>query len=95
MLLGFSDTSSYDSAIIELKKNQTLFLYSDGFIELSPKEQNNAQFELTNLIDYFKNSITTKIPLDSAVQNLISLLKNYHGSDEFDDDMMLLAISRR
>jgi len=93
MLLGFSDNIRYNASKIKLNPGQTIFLYSDGFIEVTPAQKEMEPFDINSLTAYYKEIILNKIPFGKATENLHSKLMQYHGSENFDDDMMLLAIT--
>ncbi|MBP7654623.1 SpoIIE family protein phosphatase [Candidatus Dependentiae bacterium] len=89
-LLGISDTT-YATNNIELKKNESLFLYSDGIIELNSNSGNENFFDMNKFINYVSEQKKTNNSFDFL--KLYKKLSEIRESEEFEDDIMLLTIT--
>lgn len=89
IILGVMEVKSqYESEIIELKKDDLICLYTDGFIEATDKMENEFSEKrfLGNLIKYKNHSL--EIITNKIIDDVLSYSAN---PDELDDLTILLA----
>lgn len=89
IILGVMEVKSqYESEIIELKKDDLICLYTDGFIEATDKMENEFSEKrfLENLIKYKNHSL--EIITNKIIDDVLSYSAN---PDELDDLTILLA----
>ncbi|HPG30998.1 MAG TPA: SpoIIE family protein phosphatase [bacterium] len=89
-LLGIFE-KEYKTNYIDLNKDETLYLYSDGIIEIISKSDGKNLFDLSNLIDFLCEQKRLNKGFDFT--NLYNRLIQITGSDDLDDDIMALAIT--
>jgi len=78
----------YDSLTITLEPGDRLFLYSDGISECANTEGKIfTEARLLNLIEG-----TAGLMLDQIIRQLEEQLIKWRGSEEFEDDISLLAL---
>jgi len=87
MIIGGIPDIDYQSNKIELKKNDSLVIYSDGLYEL--RMTNN---ELLS-INEFRRIITNNLESDSNLDDIISELQKITGRKHLPDDCSLIHIS--
>ncbi|MFQ5824891.1 MAG: PP2C family protein-serine/threonine phosphatase [bacterium] len=88
--VGMFPDLEYDDYEIDFQQGDRLLLYSDGITECTNKH--NQQYSinrLMNLVDECRNR-----PLKDLLHNLKQSLCHWRGSDEFHDDVSILAIER-
>jgi len=89
IILGVMEVKSqYESEIIQLKKDDLICLYTDGFIEATDKMENEFSEKrfLENLIKYKNHSL--EIITNKIIDDVLSYSAN---PDELDDLTILLA----
>lgn len=84
------DLPRYDEVVtLKMNKGDRVFLYSDGIHEATnPKRK---MFTLKRLTDSLANS--SKLSLDQSLDQLIVELRNFIGSNNFEDDVSILGLS--
>ena len=85
MLLGFSPGSVYDNIEHPLKAGDEIYMFTDGITEARNKE--GKMLEEEGIIDIIK-SIN---PDENQIEKIQHSFKEY-TSNEFDDDLSLIAI---
>jgi sigma-B regulation protein RsbU (phosphoserine phosphatase) len=86
--IGLFSDYEFTEHTTQLKQGDRLFLYSDGITEASNSETAMLGIEgLTSLL-----SGLSEQSLSDVVKNADQHILTYHGDDQFDDDLSLLAI---
>jgi serine phosphatase RsbU (regulator of sigma subunit) len=85
--------SEYKNQYTKLKKGDRFSFYSDGIIEMISRKSENdfSFFSLNGLIDFMCKRNEKK--MDEVFEELYKKLIKFHGSDDFEDDIMLCTIS--
>jgi sigma-B regulation protein RsbU (phosphoserine phosphatase) len=86
--IGLFSDYEFTEYTTQLKRSDRLFLYSDGITEANNSE--TVMFgagKLTSLL-----SELSQRPLSDVVKYVDQKMLAYHGDDQFDDDLSLLAI---
>jgi sigma-B regulation protein RsbU (phosphoserine phosphatase) len=88
--VGMLPDMEYDDYELVLKKGDRLVVYSDGISECAnDKNELFGQDRIAQLIGKYR-----KFPLKDSVRMGEEFLRRWNGSDEYDDDVTLLAIER-
>ncbi|MBF0276246.1 MAG: SpoIIE family protein phosphatase [SAR324 cluster bacterium] len=82
-----SDISGFGSASIKLQKNDRIFLYTDGIVEIANPEK--EMFGANRLQKFLLES--KSIPLNEMLDKLYSHALSFSRRSSFDDDITLLA----
>lgn len=80
--------AEYEEHELCLSKGDRLILYSDGVTEC--ENNMNERFSTERLIEL--TSINRDKPLNELIKNIHNSISDWNGSDEFEDDISLLAI---
>jgi len=88
--VGLNPNATYEELEIYLKPGERLILYSDGITECT--NQDGQEFSTERLVDLLQK--WEGLSLRSAMEKLEKSLLEWRGSDEFEDDISLLAIER-
>ena len=80
----------YEEKEFEFHNGDRLFLYSDGVTECS--NQLRERFRTERLVEHLREQ--RGAPLEELVNSLGSKLRRWRGTEEFQDDVTLLAIER-
>jgi sigma-B regulation protein RsbU (phosphoserine phosphatase) len=80
--------AEYEEHELCLSKGDRLILYSDGVTEC--ENNMNERFSTERLIEL--TSINRDKPLKELINNIHNSISDWNGSDEFEDDISLLAI---
>jgi serine phosphatase RsbU (regulator of sigma subunit) len=86
LLLGFNEEGDYKDIIIDLKKDESIYLISDGIIE-SRNPGTGEQFGKDRLIDVIKRTQPEQDTLDKIKQEFSD-----YTAGKFEDDVSLLSI---
>lgn len=86
LLLGFNEEGDYKDIIIDLKKDESIYLISDGIIE-SRNPATGEQFGKDRLIDVIKRTQPEQDTLDKIKQEFSD-----YTAGKFEDDVSLLSI---
>lgn len=86
--VGMLPNMDYENKTFPFQQGDRLFVYSDGVIECANK--NREIFTVERLIDFLKFYRNT--PLDTILQKLKQELINWHGSEDFKDDVSILVM---
>jgi sigma-B regulation protein RsbU (phosphoserine phosphatase) len=88
LLLGAISDVEYESNIIKLNPNETIFLYTDGVTESFNKEE--EEFEEKRLFDILinKNELCT----EDLVKFILSEVQKFSNGNEQSDDITCLAL---
>ncbi|HYF04424.1 MAG TPA: SpoIIE family protein phosphatase [Patescibacteria group bacterium] len=88
--VGMLPNMEYDDYELFLKKGDRLVIYSDGISECAnEKNELFGQDRLAHLVGKYR-----KFPLKESVKMGEEFLRRWNASDEYDDDVTLLAIER-
>lgn len=86
--IGALPDREYETTSLALDEGDRLFLFSDGITECTNPA--GKQWEMEGLMTFLEESHGT--PLNELMQSLEQRLRQWRGSEEFDDDISLLAI---
>ncbi|MCC5813453.1 MAG: SpoIIE family protein phosphatase, partial [Leptospira sp.] len=87
-IIGLKADIAYSSTTIELKGKDSIFLFSDGLTEVfNDKQEEFGEERLYEILKGFKNETP-----DEKINAILSKLKNYRGSDKFEDDMTMIIL---
>jgi sigma-B regulation protein RsbU (phosphoserine phosphatase) len=86
--IGLFSEYKFTEYVTQLKQGDRLFMYSDGITEASNSE--TVMFGTGQLISFL--SELSDRSLSDVVKYLDQRILTYHGDDQFDDDLSLLAI---
>ncbi|MFZ4441585.1 MAG: PP2C family protein-serine/threonine phosphatase [Syntrophales bacterium] len=88
--VGLNPKATFEELELTLDKGERLILYSDGVTDCTNQDGQEFSAErLTNLLQEWQ-----ELPLRNMMEKLQNSLREWRGSDEFDDDISLLAIER-
>jgi sigma-B regulation protein RsbU (phosphoserine phosphatase) len=88
--VGMFSDADYEENQVQLEKGDRLVLYSDGIIECTNTAK--EQFSMQRLIGILEQG--QELTLHELMENTREQLREWRGSDEFEDDMTLLALER-
>ena len=86
--IGALPDREYETTCLALDEGDRLFLFSDGITECTNPA--GKQWEMEGLMTFLEESHGT--PLKELMQSLEQRLRQWRGSEEFDDDISLLAV---
>lgn len=86
--IGVVENADYDETVVQLEPGDRIFLYSDGIIEET--NAGDEQFGRERLIDVVRE--TRDLPLQAAVDTLLSRVVNFSGDGKVRDDLSILAM---
>lgn len=89
--VGMFPDLEYEDYEFDFQQGDRLLLYSDGITECT--NSHNEPYSIDRLMNVF--DCFGDLPLRDLLHNLKQTLCNWRGSDEFDDDVTLLAIERK
>lgn len=88
--VGLFPDLEYEEQEYDFSEGHRLFVYSDGIIECgNPRREMFSQKRLMDILDDCQN-----LPLHECMEVLKKRLRTWRASDEFDDDVSMLAIER-
>ena len=88
--VGLNPKATFEELELTLDKGERLILYSDVVTDCTNQDGQEFSAErLTNLLQEWQ-----ELPLRNMMEKLQNSLREWRGSDEFDDDISLLAIER-
>jgi len=88
--VGMIPDVEYDEIVMEFKKGDRLFIYSDGITECTNKDMEMfSENRLMKLLEEGKN-----LPLKELMKRVQETLLKWKGSDEFEDDITLVGIEK-
>lgn len=91
LLLGFMEDIKYPiSQIIDIKENELIIFYTDGFNEV--KDKNNEEYGLNKLTDLM--ILNKDKNCETIIGNAINDIKKYSAEDEQFDDLTMIALKR-
>jgi sigma-B regulation protein RsbU (phosphoserine phosphatase) len=86
--IGFLQDISFETAILEVAENSTLYIFSDGAYELLQPEGQIWGF------DSFVNLLLTHNQTNNNhINQLLPEIINISGNENFDDDLSLLQVN--
>ncbi|MEO8231750.1 MAG: SpoIIE family protein phosphatase [Ignavibacteriota bacterium] len=88
LLIGAIKDADYESSVVMLKPDETLFFYTDGVTEAFNK--NEEEFEEERLIEVLKNS--NKNNSMESVKSVFDNVQNFADGVEQSDDITCLAL---
>ena len=80
----------YTNRTILLKPNSKLFLCTDGLLEAKDKSGSDKDFEQSGLLELLNER--KNLPSEKFIETIASELFEFHGSDQFDDDVCLICL---
>lgn len=89
-LLGYKSSLEYVQDHILLNPGEVVVMYTDGIIEARVHDQEYGLERLVNLVKKFRKETAANIK-----RKIIEDVRNFKGTDEFDDDLTLLIIKRK
>jgi PAS domain S-box-containing protein len=88
--LGIMEDFEFASAELTLEKGESLLLYTDGLLEAA--DASAQQYGRPRMLDYLQQHLSTETgPL---LDGLIGEVRGFTGSEAFEDDVCLLAVTR-
>jgi len=88
--VGLHPKATFEEQELNLNQGERLILYSDGVTDCT--NQDGQEFSAERLTDLLQE--WQELPLRNLMEKLQNSLREWRGSDEFDDDISLLAIER-
>jgi sigma-B regulation protein RsbU (phosphoserine phosphatase) len=88
LLLGFNETSEYENQLIQLRKGESLFLFTDGIIE--SRNSDGEQFEKERLLHVIDNT-TDKNDILGIIKKEFTDFTN----NRFEDDLSIVSIKKQ
>ena len=88
LMLGAMKNSEYESNILSVKSNESIFLYTDGVTEAFDKDEN--EFHDSRLYDSLAKNNTS--PAVQLVENIIGEVQNFTGGVDQSDDITCMAL---
>jgi sigma-B regulation protein RsbU (phosphoserine phosphatase) len=85
--IGFLPNINFDIAVLNIEKNSTLYIFSDGAYEIS--QLNGEIWGFDALFDLLKNSDQTN---PQNLKNVLAEIMTSTNHENFDDDLSLLQI---
>ena len=89
-VLGYDPAEEYAEAGTQLEPGDRLLLFTDGLWD--GRSPDGDQFGRARLREYL--SETTSLPLNEAVQGLVSLVEEHLDGVDFEDDFTIVAVER-
>jgi sigma-B regulation protein RsbU (phosphoserine phosphatase) len=86
--VGIIPQASYDSVQIAYKFGDRLFLYSDGITEC--ESPSGEMFGAERLLAFVND--TRHLKISEVIAKLDEQVRAWHGGDDFDDDISMLAL---
>ena len=94
--IGFIAGESYTEQSIRLQEGDIVLVFSDGVTDVfSSQDQQLGPEGFRSLAEKTMAARTQPVVLDELVQALIEKIREFHGVQEFEDDLTLLALRRR
>jgi len=88
--VGLHPGATYEECEVFLQPGERIILYSDGIPDCTNEE--GRAFSTERLMSLFER--WQDLPLGDLMERVEGSLREWRGSDEFEDDMTLLAIER-
>ncbi len=88
LFLGKIDGSEYETAKVQMKPGDTLYLYTDGVTEAMDAEMN--MYEEERLVKYLGGSNGS--PLEELVQKNLADIRSFCGGNPQSDDITVLSL---
>ena len=88
--VGLIDSATFDEYAFRLQPGQRLFIFSDGFVELDPKNCPGQQHRFNELL-----GTTANQPLAEAISTCYEQTAEWIAQSDQLDDMSMLAIQMR
>ncbi len=86
--LALFDNSEYQTTFRDLRKGDTLLLFTDGIYEAS--DGDNTQFGRKRLAQVFAEN--AEKPLPEMINNILAYVHEFSRSEELDDDVCLVGL---
>ncbi len=83
--LGQEIKHEYSEAVIDLKKNDTLFFYTDGLTEL--ENERKEQWGEKRFLKAIIKSVAAANDIDEMMESLLKSVKEFQGKEELKDDI--------
>jgi serine phosphatase RsbU (regulator of sigma subunit) len=81
---------TYSNHTIQLESGSKLILYTDGLTETVPLDSEKPDFETSLMEQAFLNNSSK--PAKAFVNEIYRILVDFHGSDNFSDDVCLICL---
>jgi sigma-B regulation protein RsbU (phosphoserine phosphatase) len=88
--VGLFPDAEYQDMTITIEKGDRLFLYSDGITECFNEKK--VPFKVERLMQLLENG--RDLPLHELMASVKAALRQWRGTDEFEDDVTLLGLER-
>jgi len=88
--VGLHPHATYNELELDLDPGDRIILYSDGITDCTDKD--GREFSTERLLGILE--VWRELPLPALVKKVEDAICEWRGSDEFEDDMTLLAIER-
>jgi phosphoserine phosphatase RsbU/P len=93
--IGFITGESYIEQSVRINEGDIVLVFSDGITDVfSPTDEQLGPNGFLTLAEQTISDLVRPVRLEDLVQALIDKIRKFRGSDEFDDDMTLLALRR-
>jgi len=93
--IGFIAGENYVEQSIRMQEGDIVLVFSDGVTEVFSREGAELGPEgFLELAGETMPAMAKPVVLDELVQALIAKIRQFHGGQEFDDDLTLLALRR-
>jgi len=91
-LLGITDCK-YTANTLILNDGDTIYLYSDGIVEMTADNIDAGNFDISGLTEF----LCARRDADKSLvfSELYKKLIEFYGSEDFEDDIMLLSVALR
>jgi sigma-B regulation protein RsbU (phosphoserine phosphatase) len=93
--IGFIAGEHYAEQSVHLDEGDIVLVFSDGVTDVfSPDDEQLGPEGFLALAEQAVSELRQPPPLDGLVQVLLDKVRRFRGSEEFDDDLTLLALRR-
>ncbi len=86
-LIGIKKEPTYQTADINIKKGNTIYLFTDGIIEQT--DNNNKEFGEINIKNIIQKANAN---INSTVEKIVNSLLNHAQDEKLSDDIMLIGV---
>ena len=86
--IGIVEEPDYKETTITFNPGDRMYLFSDGLIEESNKY--GEQFGMNQFQELIKSDYS--LTLDKSIENTVSAIKSWHGSEHLSDDLSIIGV---